>query len=671
MEHIQPYLDYFAANPSWALAVIFLIAFGEALLVIGLVVPSTAVLVGAGALVGTGKLEFWPVIIATTLGCILGDQVSFWAGRIFGDRLRNLWPLSAYPHLVAKGEEFMKKHGGKSIALGRFVPGVKAVVPGIAGMFGMSQGLFLSINVASGIVWAFVHVLPGVLLGQALALAGELSGRLLLILTILFVVIGVAGWLLRIMAGSVTPYRKALQGHVANWSRNQGSRPLRRFAAVIAPENPSSVLFILLIVFSMLALIALIDIATGLMLRGAVGNLDYSVNNLFSEVRNAPADELLIRITMLGDEFVLYCLTGFMVLWLLTQRAWKAALAVVLTVLAAKLILIVSFAVFASPAPVLGETLARMKDFRFPSGHAALAGVVFGILATLASRGFGRWTQALVVAACGSLVIVIAFSRLYLGVNWLSDVVAGILLAFILVTLFSVAIGALHTTKFKPVGLLAVSIIAFIGFGGFHIASSYDKVEQRYSARNKMTTYALADWPTDGWSKVAGKRIDLAGIPEEVFIVQWLGSPESLAAAFKAAQFTTYQKWTWHDSFAYLNPHAPLNRVSPRPALHEGLKAKITGVQYPGGATDMRLTLRAFKSNALVLSTDTAPVYLISLTHEVQKTHLSLFAVPSDLPASLAEVDTVIAQFTNQPNIEKLSEKQVDGMPVVILKPKS
>ena len=48
MEHIQPYLDYFAQHPGWAIAVVFLIAFGEALLIIGLFVPSTAVLVGAG-----------------------------------------------------------------------------------------------------------------------------------------------------------------------------------------------------------------------------------------------------------------------------------------------------------------------------------------------------------------------------------------------------------------------------------------------------------------------------------------------------------------------------------------------------------------------------------------------------------------------------------------------
>ena len=88
MEHIQPYLDYFAQHPGWAIAIVFLIAFGEALLIIGLFVPSTAVLVGAGMLVGTGHLEFWPVFVATAVGAILGDQFSYWAGRLFGDRLK-------------------------------------------------------------------------------------------------------------------------------------------------------------------------------------------------------------------------------------------------------------------------------------------------------------------------------------------------------------------------------------------------------------------------------------------------------------------------------------------------------------------------------------------------------------------------------------------------------
>src|SRR6476660_5737207 len=166
MEYIQPYLDLFTRHPGWAIAIVFLIAFGEALLIIGLFVPSTAVLVGAGMLVGTGHLAFWPVFAATAIGAILGDQLSYWAGRLFGERLKTLWPLNRYPVLVARGEDFVRRHGGKSIAIGRFVPGVKAVVPGIVGMFGMGQLYFATINFLSGCVWAAAHILPGILIGQ-------------------------------------------------------------------------------------------------------------------------------------------------------------------------------------------------------------------------------------------------------------------------------------------------------------------------------------------------------------------------------------------------------------------------------------------------------------------------------------------------------------------------
>lgn len=194
------------AHPGWALAFVFLIAFGEALLIIGLFVPSTAALVGAGILVGTGHLDFWHVTIATAVGAIAGDQLSFWAGRFFGERLKLLWPLNRYPQLVAKGEDFVREHGGKSIAIGRFVPGVKAVVPGIVGMFGMSQLFFAAVNISSGIVWSLAHIVPGVLIGQGLAFAGELSGRLVFVLILLLVILAAAGYLIRLLAAGLSPY---------------------------------------------------------------------------------------------------------------------------------------------------------------------------------------------------------------------------------------------------------------------------------------------------------------------------------------------------------------------------------------------------------------------------------------------------------------------------------
>ena len=301
MDHIQPYLDYFAHNPSWAIVIVFLIAFGEALLIIGLFVPSTAVLVGAGILVGSGHLPFWSVFIATAVGAIVGDQISYWAGRFFGERLKNLWPLNRFPQLVARGEDFVRAHGGKSIALGRFVPGVKAVVPGIVGMLGMSQLYFATVNVSSGIVWAAVHVVPGILIGQGLALAGELSGHLAFVLFELLVILAVAGWIIRLFAAGASPYLDHILGRISAWAKTHNSRSLHRFGRAISPENPRSLLIIFFIAMLVLALIGFVVLVTGMVSRDAIPNADVSVFNLMQEIRNAPADELMIPITMLGD----------------------------------------------------------------------------------------------------------------------------------------------------------------------------------------------------------------------------------------------------------------------------------------------------------------------------------------------------------------------------------
>ena len=666
MLDIQNYLDFFALHPFWALAIIFLVSMGEALLVIGLFIPSTAVLVGAGALVGSGKLDFWPVMIATLLGCIMGDQISYWAGRFYGDKLRLLWPLKNYPHLLAKGEDFVRSHGGKSIALGRFVPGVKAVVPGIAGMFGMSQAYFLAVNVSSGILWTAMHLFPGIILGQALAVAGELSGRLLIVLLVLFILLGVAGWLMRVASGLITPYRKALQGRLAAMARAQGSKPMRRFSKLIAPENPNATLFFMLLVVAIFAIVALADLVLGLEIRHAVGNIDRSLFNLFHELRNAPGDEIFVRVTMLGDDIVIFITAAVIAVWLAAHKAWRAAAATLIAVTVAKIVLLLTSTVFSTPV-----ANSVPDAFVFPSPHALMAGTLFGIMAALSARGLSRWAQALVVSVAFMLVIAISFSRVYLGVSWLSDVLGGVLIAAILTTLFSVYTATVHMGRFRPIALLGVTFAAFILAGAFHISTDYSEDQAVYVAQDKTNSLPVATWTTTGWSTLPQRRIDLAGRLSEQFIGQWIGTPEDLEKAVTPMGFVPVPKWKWTNYLPYLDPHAPLSNLSPRPTLHLGLRAKLTAYQIPPGATDYRLTLRAYQSTTVVADGMGARVYLVSLTHEKLKPQLQLMAIPSDVQASKEEAANFLAAMSAQPTVETMDTKQGSVLPLAIWRPKT
>jgi len=151
---------------------IFLVSIGECVFLLGLFVPSTPVLLLTGSLMALGKLPFWPIYLIAVLGAVIGDTISYWFGRLLEHRIKEIWPFRNYKDQIVKGEAFFQRHGGKSIFIGRFIPGVKAVVPGVAGMLGMHWPRFFIINVVSAFAWAAAHILPGLLLSNWLRSIG-------------------------------------------------------------------------------------------------------------------------------------------------------------------------------------------------------------------------------------------------------------------------------------------------------------------------------------------------------------------------------------------------------------------------------------------------------------------------------------------------------------------
>src|SRR4051812_48123389 len=89
-------------NQMWAAPIVGLISFGESLVIVGLVIPATAVMVVIGGLLGAGVVAPAPVLIGAIVGAILGDIVSYFLGRWMGPSIVHKWPLNRYRHSVAK-----------------------------------------------------------------------------------------------------------------------------------------------------------------------------------------------------------------------------------------------------------------------------------------------------------------------------------------------------------------------------------------------------------------------------------------------------------------------------------------------------------------------------------------------------------------------------------------
>lgn len=194
---IPAILSFVDQHPEMAAFVVFLLAASESIVVIGAFVPGTVIILALSTLIGMGHLSLLPILFGAVFGAIAGDGFSWWVGHRWRNGIAGIWPFSRHPHLIADGQRFFDRHGGKSILLARFTPGVRAIVAVLAGALGMPPRRFFAANVASALAWAPVHVLPGALAGIGIDLAEARSAQLVLVPLVLIAAIALVIALLR------------------------------------------------------------------------------------------------------------------------------------------------------------------------------------------------------------------------------------------------------------------------------------------------------------------------------------------------------------------------------------------------------------------------------------------------------------------------------------------
>jgi membrane-associated phospholipid phosphatase len=131
-------------------------------------------------------------------------------------------------------------------------------------------------------------------------------------------------------------------------------------------------------------------------------------------------------VTRLGNvsTLLLVVLLASAVLW---RKGWIADLQLlVLAGVGAEIITVGLKHGFQRDRPFFSDPLATESSYSFPSGHASVSLAVYGTLGFIAARHLGSpRAQFAVLAGTTVLVLLIGFSRLYLGVHFLSDVIAG------------------------------------------------------------------------------------------------------------------------------------------------------------------------------------------------------------------------------------------------------
>ena len=158
----------------WLYVIAGALCFGEAAILVGLVLPGETALLVAGVFCQQGTLNLYVMIVVGAVAAIAGDSVGYEFGKHFGPRLRrSRFGTWVGEHRWAMADGFLLRHGGKAVLLGRLTALFRALVPSMAGMSGMRYRTFLTWNATGGLIWAPGCVLLGYAFSSSLSTVGS------------------------------------------------------------------------------------------------------------------------------------------------------------------------------------------------------------------------------------------------------------------------------------------------------------------------------------------------------------------------------------------------------------------------------------------------------------------------------------------------------------------
>ncbi|MDP9146475.1 MAG: DedA family protein, partial [Acidobacteriota bacterium] len=123
---------------------------------LGLPIPSIPLLLAAGALAGTGRMNIFYALAATMFASLTADWLWYQLGRIKGIKvLQLLCKISLEPDsCVRRTEGIFSRQGARSLLFAKFVPGLGTVAPPLAGVFHMRFGRFILYDALGTLMWA-------------------------------------------------------------------------------------------------------------------------------------------------------------------------------------------------------------------------------------------------------------------------------------------------------------------------------------------------------------------------------------------------------------------------------------------------------------------------------------------------------------------------------------
>jgi membrane protein DedA with SNARE-associated domain/membrane-associated phospholipid phosphatase len=635
----QELLAWVSAHPGWAHLSVFLVALVESLAIVGLIVPGVIMMVGAGALIATEALDFWPVCLWAVAGAVTGDGVSYWLGRHYQGRLRILWPFSRYPESLGAGVRFFEKYGGKSVAFGRFVGPVRAVIPLVAGMLGMTPGRFLLANVLSAIVWAPAYLLPGIVFGASLELAAEAAFRLVLLLIALVASVWFAAWAVQQLFLIYSPRAKGWVEGLLRWAEVHPR--MGDIARSLADPGHPDATTLASLAGVLLLTTALFTVVMGFAVRGAPDlPLNRTVLDLALSLQTPTANYLMAAFSRLGNLGIILPVVLVLCAWLywLGERRqanyWLAAGA---------------FAVLAGPllkvllrVPRPDTAVPTLTSWSFPSSHSLRATVVYGFLAVVLAGGMSPAWRWLPYVWASILITVVGVSCLYFGVHWLTDVIGSLSLGLTWVAMLGLAYRRHTQVGKKWLGLAGTAVGTLVIAFGVQSAVSGDFGLGHFQRAEETITITEEGWKAGAWRRLPRTRDDLRQVARHPLSLQYAGALDELRRRLAVRGWESATPLTWRTAMRLLSPTLPLAELPVIPHVHGGRHETLALVKSApyGGRFVLRLWATPYRIDGRT------PVWIGNVTTQHKREILGVLAIPATDPEPLSSLNSVQDDFS-------------------------
>ncbi len=616
----QELIAWLNAHPGWGFSIVFLVAFFESLVLIGILLPGIVILFGVGTLIGLGMLELIPIWVAATVGAFFGDSLSYLLGRRFRGHLLDIWPFSRYPTLMERGTRFFHAHGAKSVVAGRFIGPLRPIIPSVAGMMGMKPSRFLAVDIPACITWAPSFLIPGMLFGASLEVASEYTGRLTVMLVILLAILWLTWWVIRSLYEPLATRSARWMRHTIRWSRRHPI--LGRVAGPVLDPSRGEVLSVtmmgILLVVVFWGLVMLLFLSPFSVQPKAV---DQAVQELALSLRNHLADPLMVAISQLSRWPVSIFSAFALLLWLLGAGRRNAALHWLIAIGGGGLLhLLLSWSLRATPQvlEMAGQTLHG------PSAAMSLSTVVLTFFAVMEAGELRRKHRQWPYLAAALILILLALSRLYLGMEWLSGALMGVAMGLAWTAIVGIAYRQRAVRRFSS----AVSSLIFYGsFFALFSWQVHEHLNDDLTALEAPTVLQEISWNTwweSGWKNMPMERTRLSSVESRKFNAQIAVEPAQISVLLERAGWESVPETDWRWVIQALNPEPDQASLPLLGRAYEG-RSEVLLLRKNLEPDGRLLTIRLWDSGVR-LAPGGQVLYLGQLSEEVLVQRFGLFS---------------------------------------------